>query len=160
MNYPSHFIAGARRKAAEATIRQAADEWSAGNRELQPHVVLSVFLHALNANVGFPPFPQGHGSTAVGMSNPFGDLPLRPLETWKDKAQSPLDELRQLAPSVPETSAAECLSALSEIIEKASANWLLETRNSHRQSSSLGNSPDVLYDERYLPWWHSGYLRP
>jgi hypothetical protein len=68
---------------AEETIRQAADLWASGHRELSAAVVLSVFLHGISAEVGFEAFPPGHGSTTPGISNPLGNLPLRPLEAWK-----------------------------------------------------------------------------
>ena len=160
MSHPSQIISGARRRAAEEIIRQAADVWASGHRELQPAVVLSVFLHSLSADVNFEPFPAGHGSTTPGISNPLGDLPLRPLEAWQTVARTPEEELRKLQPSVSEAKAVEGCSVLLAIIENASEQWLIGDPEQPSTDVVTLTLARYLYDEHLISAWHSACMRP
>jgi hypothetical protein len=82
---------GARRRVAEAIVRQAADVWSGGS-DLDAVTVLSSFLHALSADVEFVSGSFDHGSTSPWSSNPLGNLPPRPLDAWKDLVATPNEE--------------------------------------------------------------------
>jgi hypothetical protein len=49
MSEPESLIGGASRRAAKAVVREAADIWSQGVRDLEPAAALAVFVHALSA---------------------------------------------------------------------------------------------------------------
>jgi hypothetical protein len=160
MSHPSQVISGARRRAAEETIRQAADVWASGHRELQPTVVLSVFLHCLSSDVNFEPFPPGHGSTTPGISNPLGNLPLRPLEAWQTVARTPEEELRKLEPSLSHAKAVENCSVLLAIIEGACEKWLIGNPEQPSTDLITVTLARYLYDEHLISAWHSAGMRP
>jgi hypothetical protein len=156
----SNLTTRARRRAAEAVIRQAADLWAAGMRDLAPTTVLAVFLHSLTVDVELESPRFDHGSTSLWSSNPYGTLPLRPLDAWRNRVNSPGEELTRLAPHVSVERRESCSARLLDILSTAAEDWRLgdpESPNTEAITTALGRQ---LFDDGCFAWWDWRGVRP
>lgn len=160
MNQRSSAAAGAKRQASELVVRQAADQWAAGVRDLEPSTVLAVFVHALSASVDFDSLRFNQGSTTPWMSNPFGGLPLRPLEAWREGVGTLENELLKLAPYVPAERRADCSARLLHSLTVAADEWSLGDPEKPSTNTVVVTLARQLFDDGLYTWWDLRGVRP
>jgi hypothetical protein len=160
MNKPSTLADGARRRAAEAVVREAADIWAQGLDTLEPSDALAVFVRVLAADVSFEPPAPGQGSTTIWNAKPYGDLPTKPLSEWRTEVGQLDQELARLAPGVPQYVREGCRSQLLLACRTAVREW--ESGNPEQPSTVdvARKLAQILFDSGCYGSWDWRSVRP
>jgi hypothetical protein len=160
MSRANTLVDGARRRAAEAVVREAADIWSQGFDKLEPADALAVFVRVLAADVSFEAQVPGQGSTTIWNAAPYGNLPVKPLSEWRTRVGQLDEELARLGPGVPRSVREGCRSQLLLACEVAVKEWKSGNPEQPPTIDVARKLAQILFDSGYYDSWDWRSVRP